>query len=431
MAPAAWVLRFVFFQIACQLALLLEAFSHYRAPIRMMSFGASLFLIFWLSGRGRLHPAARMVPVILGILGLGLLNPATNSLLAGAAQIALYAAILSPLYWMGHIRMDVACFRRVILTLWAFQTLSAAFGILQVYYPGRFEPALSQALDADYREALMITLPNGARVYRPMGLTDTPGGAATAGFYATLLAFGLVMTERRWLLRLLCLASMAMGLFCIYLSQVRVNLVLTAVCVLVYAVMLMWRGDFARLSWTIIIAYLVAMASFAWAVSVGNKVVTERLNTLVEDRPGEVYHKNRGIFLRHAFEDVLPNYPLGMGLGRWGMINQYFGHEDVLWVEIQWQAWAIDGGIPLMASYVVAVLTASFVALRIALRRSPRDLGLWGALIVAYDVGALALTFSYAIFIGQLGLDFWLLNAALFAASTQAVDQPRLSRPAG
>jgi hypothetical protein len=37
--------------------------------------------------------------------------------------------------------------------------------------------------------------------------------------------------------------------------------------------------------------------------------------------------------------------------------------------------------------------------------------------MVAYDLSALADTFDYAFFIGQQGLEFWLLNTILFAAA--------------
>ena len=43
-------------------------------------------------------------------------------------------------------------------------------------------------------------------------------------------------------------------------------------------------------------------------------------------------------------------------------------------------------------------------------------LGLMGAMVFAYDVGALAMTFNYPLFIGQSGLEFWIINACLFAA---------------
>jgi hypothetical protein len=55
-------------------------------------------------------------------------------------------------------------------------------------------------------------------------------------------------------------------------------------------------------------------------------------------------------------------------------------------------------------------------------------LWIWAAVIVAYDFGALAVTFNYPLFIGQGGMEFWLLNAALFTGAQRSVapEAPRL-----
>jgi hypothetical protein len=45
--------------------------------------------------------------------------------------------------------------------------------------------------------------------------------------------------------------------------------------------------------------------------------------------------------------------------------------------------------------------------------------------VLAHGVGALALTFSYPIFLSQAGMEFWLLNAALFAAARHARQRAR------
>jgi hypothetical protein len=45
------------------------------------------------------------------------------------------------------------------------------------------------------------------------------------------------------------------------------------------------------------------------------------------------------------------------------------------------------------------------------------DFALWGGLIFAYDIGVVALTFNYPIFMSQGGMEFWLLNTALFVAA--------------
>src|SRR6202043_556520 len=104
----------------------------------------------------------------------------TNNALSGLAQIVLYLAILAPLFWVPRLRLDTQAVRTVLLTLWSFHALSSAFGVLQVYYPGRFQPNLSAQVasrGASYLRDLTIVVSGGQRVYRPMGLTDAPGGA--------------------------------------------------------------------------------------------------------------------------------------------------------------------------------------------------------------------------------------------------------------
>ena len=81
--------------------------------------------------------------------------------------------------------------------------------------------------------------------------------------------------------------------------------------------------------------------------------MSKRLQTLVADDPGKVYHSNRGHFLEDTIYNQLPEYPVGAGLARWGMMNRYFADKDdlltpPLWVEIQWTGWLYDGGIPLI-----------------------------------------------------------------------------------
>jgi len=150
-------------------------------------------------------------------------------------------------------------------------------------------------------------------------------------------------------------------------------------------------------------------------------VVTKRLATLVEEPAGKVYYTNRGHFLEETINDFLPQYPFGAGLGRWGMMNQYFGDASLtrastIWVEIQWTGWLLDGGVPLVLAYVIALVLAFGIAWKISQDRGNHGLGTWGALLFAYNLAAFAVTFNYPLFIGQGGLEFWLLNAGLFAA---------------
>lgn len=429
-APVSpWVPGFIVFQLLCQMALLVEDIGPLRMFVRMASFGASLGLLLFLRGdHGRRHPATGAALLIMLILGVEIFHPQTISLVAGSAQAGLYIAVLAPLLWVPRTRTDLRVLRRAVLILWTFHTVSAAVGVLQVYFPGQFQPPISTIILAKgkgYLDSLMITTVTGVRVFRPMGLTDAPGGASISGLYAVLIGTGFFLTRRTPLVLAASAASMATGMVVLYLSQVRAVLIMTGIAVCVVAGVLAWRRDAARLATLAATVTVVALTGWVAAMSLAGPSVARRMATLVQQRPGAVYYDSRGRFFEEAVTKMLPESPIGSGLGRWGMIYSYFGGgaENSVWVEIQWAGWIIDGGLPLVLAYLAALAIALWTAWKIA--RAPRipgaaDLPFWGAIVLAQGVGALALTFSFPIFLSQPGMEFWLLNAALFTAARHA-----------
>jgi hypothetical protein len=419
-----WVHTFILLQFTFQILLLFPQFGALRVPMRVATFALSLLLLVRIRGRGPKHPATNSAILVLLIMVASFcFHPSVNSLLAGAGQCAMYAAILGPLFWVRHLKITPKGFQWLIFLMWGFHTVSASFGVLQIYFPGRFQPYISTAIQNTGFgvEGLMITLANGVSVPRPMGLTDTPGGAAMAGFYALLLGVGIALRERNPLLRIAGMSSGAIGLFCIYLSQVRSILVFSGICLVCLAVVLLRQGNFGRLTIMTVGITALVVATFTWAVMVGGESTLERLSSLFSDRADAVYQQNRGHFLADTINVLLPQYPLGAGLGRWGMMNIYFGDNrdprtQPIWVEIQWTGWLIDGGVPLILAYVAAIVQTCRAAWTIAITRQLGDFALWGGLIFAYNIGALAITFNYPLFIGQGGMEFWLLNTALFVA---------------
>ncbi len=432
-----YVQGYILFQLLCQVALLSGAVGAFRVFVRLAVFGASLALLVFLRGRGKPHPAAPLGILAMVVLGFGLFHPDTD-LLPGFAQAVLYLAILAPLFWVPRLRMDARTLRQTMFILWGFHTLSAGLGVLQVYMPGRFQPALSTVVASrgqGYVESLKITTVSGKRVFRPMGLTDVPGGAASSGLYAVLFGVGFLLTRRNPLMLAAAAGSMTLGIACLYLSQVRALLVMTAISVLAVAAVLAWRRDVARLAALGTVGALVAFAGWGGAASLAGPGAAYRMATLVRGRPAQVYAANRGHFLEQAFSELLPRYPMGAGLGRWGMMPSYFGDPSLgdrtIWVEIQWSAWIVDGGFPLMAAYCAAIGGALLATWRIARRRlpgQPPELSFWAAIVLAYGIGACALTFSYPVFVAQTGAEFWLLNATLFAAARTAT-QPSAAAP--
>jgi hypothetical protein len=431
------VARFlIYLQIICQLVLLsgAGAMASVRPYIRVAAFAGGLILLALVPLRRRRaqrHPARWPALFVLAIVILGIWHPGTSTLLAGLAHAAFYLAILSPLFWAPRLRITASDLRKLFLTIWIYYSLSSALGVLQFAYPGNFQPPLSSAIaekPIDYVESLLIETSEGEMVFRPMGLTDNPGGAAVAGFYAVLLGVGLFLTSKNPLMKALCVFSMGLGMTCLYICQVRSVLIEAILCLLVVFVILIWRGRLIQLTALVAAGALIIGAGFLLAYRLGGDTITSRLATLTEEDPTEVYYKNRGIFLEYTINELVPQIPFGAGIGRWGMINTYFGDPlDSIYVEIQWTGWLIDGGIPLMIAYSLALLAAVWFAWKTAVAKDER-FWIWGAVMLAYNIAAAAATFNYPFFMSQNGMELWLLNAALFTAARGADSTPKTSR---
>jgi hypothetical protein len=448
--PSRLLEYFVIVELLCQLALLSPALAPFRIVFRTAVFGVSLALLFVLPGHGKQHPAAKAAFFVMVALAVSMLNPGVNSATAAAAQFGLYLAILAPLFWVSRIRIDLGEMQRVLLLLWGFQVISSVFGVLQVYFPGRFQFAVStvvQGQGSGYMAMQHFQNAFGEVVYRPMGLTDTPGGAAAAGFFAVLFAAAFFLLERRRWMQIVTAGAMLVGMMAIYLSQVRVMLVMEVVCMLAFLTLMSWRAarvsnpllgrriGSRRLAYLTGLMALAAVGGFTWAVGLGGTAITDRVNSLTAENPGEVYQNNRGQFLIYTIDEVLPEYPLGAGPGRWGMMFYYFGDQGSaknpgLWAEIQWTGWLYDGGIALVLLYSLAIILAFRVTYTVALNQRSAELATLAAVIFAYDVGVLAATFDSCFFIGGGGLDFWMLNAMLFNAAYHTLRKPAPARAA-
>jgi hypothetical protein len=421
-ASARWIVVFLLSMYACQTAIAFGPFPAMRTWLRMAVYVFSLLLLLVGRGPGPRHPAVVPATIALAVVGLSLFHPSTTGYVPGAVHAALYVAILAPLFWVPRLRIDGPMLKRVFAVIWAFHSLSAALGVFQVQFPGVFDPNVSAVIDPDVASASVITNAHGEVVYRAMGISDIPGAAGVSGLYAVAIGTALCVADRRRLVRAIYVLSMTFALTSIYLAQLRSTLLVAALIVAGFVVCLALRRR-RRAALTLIVIVLALVASLNIAVLVGGTDVFNRIATLVEERPQNVYYANRGQFLEQTFTEDLPKYPLGAGLARWGMASHYFGGDDpaddgsALWVEIQWTGWLFDGGVPLMLAYSWAVAIAVVVALRLRRRAdSASPMFVWASLIVAYDLGAIALTFSYPLFIGEFGLQFWLLNGLLFAA---------------
>lgn len=419
-----WIEAFIGLEIVGQLALALVQLGPYRALVRCVAYASSLGLLAFLPRSGRLHPAARAACIVIIILAVSMFHPTTNSMVSGAAQVAMYVAILAPLFWVTGLPVDTLRLRRVLVILWAFHSASSTVAIIQVSHPTLLPQTLSSVTEAqgkDYVDSLRFKTPDGARVFRPMGLGDLPGAASVSGFYAVLFGLGFLLCERSPLLRAAAFASIAAGLTALYLSQVRAMLVMLVVCIVAVYVPLLWAGERTKVFTMSVALIVLAATAYVGAAAIGGEAITRRLETLTDSAPQDTYDKNRGHFLTDTVTQLLPEYPLGAGLGRWGMMNQYFGDSsDVtrgrIWVEIQWTGWLLDGGVPLVIAYSACLFFAIWTAWQIAVTPIDGTLRIWAAIVLAYNIGALAITFNYPFFVSQGAMELWLLNAALLSS---------------
>jgi hypothetical protein len=425
-----WMYAYLLTQTACQVALLIPGIGGFRPILRSAAFGMSL-VILAVTTRPPLarHPVRLALWTVLIILGLSALNPDSGGL-AAFASFCMQLAILAPVFWVARLRCGEKDLERLLILMWGLSTANAFVGLLQVSFPGRFQAPISEFARSNLG-ALMIQTASGAWIPRPMGLTDTPGGAAAGGLYATLLGLGIAIMRPFRFARVAAAGSAIIGMSCLYLCQIRSLVVMLAICLLGVLVLFALAGRVSRFAFTAVAAVLFALAGLAGAVSLGGPTTLLRFEALVSADPRTAYQVSRGEYLDYAFETMLPKYPLGAGLGRWGQMANYFGSgtEETFSAEVQWLAWVIDGGFPLLIAYPLALLIVIWNATRLALRRSTPGLEGWATVIAGYSLGSLALTFSYPIFMSAIGLEFWLVNAALIQA--EATFRAHATRQAG
>jgi hypothetical protein len=222
--------------------------------------------------------------------------------------------------------------------------------------------------------------------------------------------------------RLASLGLAFVGMAAMYYTQVRFTVVMLGISLVTLTALLAIRRNFRQVALLGVLGAAVVLGALAWVARSSGGAVTERFATLLTTDPGKLYHASRGGFVQHAFEEVLWDYPLGYGMGWWGMIQVSFGDPQrptPVWVEVMWPAWIYDGGAPLLLAYVGALAAAMVDSTRIVLRCKDREVAFWAAVVVAYNVSILATCFSFVAFLAPIGLQFWLLSAVLHAADAR------------
>jgi hypothetical protein len=332
--------------------------------------------------------------------------------------MAVYFAVMSPLFWAPSFVKTPEHLARLLALLLICCGINSAVGVLQVYDPARWMPVeLSRVITESSLGLGAVTYrgPEGQLIVRPPGLFDTPGAVAGPGMFAALLGAVFGMSALPLWKRAGAFALSAAGIAAIYLSQVRISLVMAVLMFGVYGLTLMTQKRVAKATAFALLAGGLIAVSFLVAVTLGGHSITDRFMTLFAEDPMAVYYRARGVQLHDTLTEVVFEYPLGAGLGRWGMAGGYFGTAGAptLWAEIQIAGWIIDGGIPMIVLYGGAIVAVGAAQMRLArLTQYPR-VSACAAVVFAANVGTAAMVFSFTPFVTQIGIQYWFLAGAL------------------
>lgn len=429
-----WIELFAAMQILWGALLFLPGAQPYRMFIRGAPFIASLATLVYFLHRASGVPLAASSKWLLGVMAVfaaNLLHPDTY-LAAGVAQVIFQLSIAAPMFWAAWTVRDTAQLARLLRIVFFASLASATLGVLQVYYPEQFLPpefsSLFTRLNPAILDALSYAGPDGRAIIRPPGLSDVPGGAAVAGLISVLLGIVyLTQEDGRRLQRLVGAAAAGIGMTVLYLTQVRSLTVMAVFGVLTFAAIRLRQGRILGSAWIAAGGSALAAAAFLWATTIGGQAVEARFSGLFETGLLDSFHESRGGFLEQTIRELLFVYPLGAGLGRWGMMQVYFPDPSMwqappIYVEIQLTGWLLDGGVPMWIGYGGALAAALVLAYVTAVHRRGAHRRLLAAAVLAFQASLLGLCMTGPVFNSQIGLLFWLVTGALYGVSRTAAD---------
>lgn len=430
--PWGWVEAFVLIQTLSTALLFLPESQSYRSFIRALPYAASLALALkhynQTRGRALFPPGGGWLVASVLLLGLNLLHPATV-FPTGIAQFVFLLCIAAPVVWVAA---QVKTKERLdrILWLWFLANgASAIVGLLQVFYPSVFMPQFSTlALSMNPAAVTSLTYIGaaGQAIVRPPGLTDIPGGSATAGLTAALLGiiFGSQAGQSA-VRRVFCFIMAGVGLSVIYFTQVRSLLLMLVGAILVMCVLLVRQGRLIQSAWIGGVCAGLLAVTFIWAVAVGGNSVFSRFMSISDTGLAQSFQKSRGIFIRQTLVDLVTEYPFGAGVGRWGMMSIYFAGDSSqsrpIWVEIQMTGWLLDGGLLMWLFYGGAIATSLAYLYRVSISLKDIRLAYLASVVLCLNCFVVGQSLAGPVFNTQLGMQFWFLAAALYGVTNRTL----------
>jgi hypothetical protein len=438
---------FVLSQTIFPALLYLPGSQPFRILIRFGAFAVTLVALvyYWQVLRERegylikAHPSVPWLIAAEIYLVFMLLDPTTNSLLSGLATVSMYLAVFAPVIWAYAFVKGPAQLSRLLWLFLICAGINCFFGVMQVHDPDTWLPRefSSLVIDGSLPIASVLYLgPNGDIIIRPPGLGDAPGEVCGPGVLALFLGLVFASTEKKWQMKVLAGVIAFLGAAAIFFSLVRSFFLIAMGMIAVYFVLQVARGRSARAGLFMVISIFVVALAFSRASETGGDNLVARFNTLFSDDPETLYYENRGNQVQIGFEELLPQYPMGAGLGRWGMLNLYFGDQKnaqspPIWVEIEWPALIVDGGIFLLVVYSIAILLAIWQQLRLALYHPDDRVQQLASVILSVNAGLVVLCFSFPVFLSYLGIEFWFLTGALHGVAAKVQLQRRKTKKTG
>jgi len=427
-----WVEWFVCAQFLWGALLFIPGAQAYRPFIRALPYASSIaLLVLYVPQRTgiRAPGSAPFIVAALGVLVANLLHP-TTQFGAGVAQCVFQLMIAAPVFWAWKAVRDESRLMRIVRLVFVLNVLSASVGALQVYLPDVFLPpqfsALGLQLSDTWVDELTYEGADGRMIVRPPGLTDQPGAASIAGTIAAVLGLGLTLMSNRPVMRLAGLGGAGIGLFVLYLTQVRSLLLMCVAAFVLMSALMFRRGRFAAGTWLLTGGAALVLSAFFWAVSVGGEKVEQRFTDIAQRGAMQTFRDNRGHFLSYTVGELLDEYPLGAGVGRWGMMYIYFGDPTNLaappiYVEIQPTGWLLDGGVPMWICYGGGILAAFAIAWRLATQRRAPSVADIATVVLPVLLVITGMGLAGPIFNTQVGILFWFLVASLYGAGVDVV----------
>ena len=407
-------------------------------PIRFLTRVISFLLpliawaVYSISGRkvagGRPYAAAVPLALAMGWLAVSIFHPNVNTLNSAVCSLGITAGVCCPAFWAPAAIVDGRQLRRLLVLMLLCNGASAVMGIAQVYRPDTFRPPRVPMLELnpELEGSLMVKTDDGREFLRPTGLTDTPGGAAIGGVAACGFGLAMALASGAWWKRLGSLGLALVGLTIMFYSQVRSLTITLVLGIVVWAILLLLRRDFRKLTTLLACVGLIGVVAIGWVLRDGGAGVLERFGALFEDRATTVFYKNRGGFIEYALNEQLPRFPLGAGPGRVGVPSAMFGNRlappdrAILYAETQVEIWIYDGGIPMLLLYPLALFIALGSAARTAVTCPDGEVAYCAGAVIVYAITIMTAALAGQPFMSPMGVQFWTLMGAVYGAQEYA-----------